>query len=259
MGLSRTLNMVRNIKNWNGYLIYKFSSKKKGKFIFKLRNNFSVSVPKQLIVEFKECLFEEVYYKHLPKKIYSVNNPIVIDIGANAGYFTIFSILKLKDPKIIAFEPIKRNYFFLQDNLATAKNNKLAIVNKAVNDKNGELILKFDKTKEFTTSASLYDNPYGSDEEIVISTSLESIFSDYDLSKIDILKLDCEGAEYNIIYNTPSHFFEKVNCITMETHKGKNEKENNSELANYISDLGFHVKTKHDDFIWAFKDQERWL
>lgn len=251
--------MIRNIQNWNDYLVYKLGGQKKEKFNFKLRNKFPVSVPRQLIVEFKECLFEEIYYKHLPKKIFTINNPVVIDIGANAGFFSVFSLYKLKNPKIICFEPIKRNFALLQNTLSAAKNDNLLIVNKAVNDKNGELILKFDKTMEFTTSASLYDNPYGSDEEIVISITLESIFSDYNLSKIDILKLDCEGAEYNIIYNTCSHFFEKVNCITMETHKGKNENENNCQLANYISNLGFNVITKHGDFIWAFKDPEQWI
>ena len=258
MGLRRTLNMIRNIENWNNYLVYKWEGKKNEKFIFKLRNKFPVSVHRQIMVEFKEIVFDEIYYRYLPKKIYSLNNPTVIDIGANAGFFSIFSLFKLNNPKIICFEPIKRNFLILENNLSAMMNNDLFMVNKAVNDKKGELILKFDKTKNITTSASLFDNPYGSDEETVIATTLVEIFSDNKLSKIDVLKLDCEGAEYNIIYNTPSSFFEKVNCITMETHEGKDKKENTLALAGYIGELGFTVKTK-DDFIWSFKDPEQWI
>lgn len=251
--------MLRNIENWNDYLVYKYGGQKNPNFIFKVRNKFCVSVPRRIIPEFKESLFDEVYYKGLPKKIYKIKNPTVLDIGANVGFFTIFSIFKLDNPRIISFEPMKRNFEVLQKNVAAVKDCHLTIVNKAINDQKGELVLKFNSSQEITTSASLFDSQSGGDEEVVIATTLEEIFSAYNLSKVDILKLDCEGAEYNIFYNTPSHFFEKVNCITLETHKGKKENENNKALASYIQSLGFTVDTKQDDFIWAYKNPKQWI
>ncbi len=258
MGMYRTLNMVKNIENWKGYLFYKISGKKNPNFVFKMRNDFLVSVPKQILPEFKESVFDEIYLKHLPKKIQDINNPIVLDIGANVGYFTIFCQYKFKNPRIISFEPMKRNFAVLQNNLKEAKKENLTIVNKAVNDTAGQLVLKFNKDKDITTSASLFDNQYGTDEEIVITTTLENAFSEYALPKIDILKLDCEGAEYNIIYKTPKALFEKVNCITLETHLGKDKNENTGALATYLRDLGFTVVTK-PHFIWAYKIPQQWI
>jgi FkbM family methyltransferase len=221
MGLHRTFNMVKNIENWDSYLRYKFGGKKNPNFTFRMRNNFLVSVPLQVLPEFKESVFDEIYFKHLPKRIFKINNPIVLDVGANVGYFTIFCLQKFKNPRIISFEPMKRNFVILQTNLAKRKNDCLTLVNKAVNNTQEDLVLLFNKDKEITTSASLFANQYGTDEEVVSSTTLLDIFTKYMLSKIDILKLDCEGAEYNIIYKTPRKFLEKVNCITMETTQAK--------------------------------------
>jgi FkbM family methyltransferase len=258
MGLRRTFNMLRNLKNWDSYLLYKLGGRVNDSFTFRLRNNFLVHVPKQILPEFKESFFEETYLAYLPSKILDIESPIILDIGANVGFFSIFSFYKFKNPKIISFEPIKRNFDLLQNNVNLISSNNLIIVNKAVSKTNGQITLTFSNDQDITTSASIFDNQSESIKETVISTSLEKIVEDYKLSKIDLLKLDCEGAEYEIFYNTPSHIFKKVNCIALETHQGKSENENNMVLSNYLRKLGFTVKTKADDLIWAYKDVQQW-
>ena len=101
-----------------------------------------------------------------------------MDVGANVGFFTISALFKLKQPRVISFEPMKRNFIQLQKNLAKA-GNQVTLVNKAVNNVPGELVLKFNSNLGITTSASLFDNVYGSDEERVQATTLENVFSDY--------------------------------------------------------------------------------
>lgn len=253
MSLRRTLKMFQNIKNWDAYLKYKLTGKKNETFTFRLRNDFSVIVHRQIMPEFKESLFEEVYFKHLPKTIFKTKNPTILDIGANVGFFSILSLLKFDNPHIISFEPIVRNFAELQKNITNIDKNNLTIVNKAVSNIKGEIILKFDKNQSITTSASIFDNQYGSDEEKVFSTTLENIFNDYKLTKVDILKLDCEGAEYGIFYNTPPSVFKNVYCITLETHQGKENNENNAALSDYLGKLGFKLKVSPNEFIWAYK------
>lgn len=245
--------MIKNVKKPNKYIHYKFTGKKSETFTFKLRNNIQLVVPKKIIPEFKESFFEEVYYKNLPKSLLKKDNPTIIDIGANVGFFSILSILKFKNPNIISFEPIKRNFDMLKKNISEINQKNLRIVNKAVSNTNGEIILKFDKNQDITTSASIFDNKYGNDEEKVVSTTLLDIFSEYKLNEIDVLKLDCEGAEYEIIYNTPKSFFDKVKCITLETHLGEKTDENNTALEKYFISLGYKTKIKSGNFIWAYK------
>lgn len=258
MGVSRVINMISNLKNWEAYLLYKMGGKKKDHFTFQLKNNYTVTVPRAIQPEFKESLFEEVYFKQLPEEIFQRTHPVVLDIGANVGFFTISALFKLKQPRVISFEPMKRNFLQLQKNLEKA-GDKVTLVNKAVNDVAGELVLKFNSSLGITTSASLFDNQYGSDEERVQATTLENVFSDYQLSKIDLLKLDCEGAEYNILYNTPSHLYKKINCIAIETHPGKEKNENKEALEKYLGDIGYITKSRQQEFIWAYRKPEDWV
>jgi FkbM family methyltransferase len=257
MGVSRIINMISNLKNWDAYLLYKMRGKQKDNFTFQLKNNYSVTVPREIQPEFKESLFEEVYFKQLPEIILQRNNPVVIDIGANVGFFTISALFKLKNPRVISFEPMKRNFVQLQKNLEKA-GDRVTLVNKAVNDVPGELVLKFNSSLGITTSASLFDNQYGTDEEKVQATTLENVFSDYQLSTIDLLKLDCEGAEYNILYNTPAHLFKRINCIALETHPGKERNENKDALEKYLAEIGFVTRSRQQEFIWAYKKPDEW-
>ena len=257
MGVRRIINMIRNLKNWDAYLLYKLGGKKKEQFTFRLKNNYSVTVPRAIQPEFKESLFEEVYFKNLPDEIYQRNHPVVLDIGANVGFFTISALFKLKQPRVISFEPMKRNFVQLQKNLEKA-GNQVTLVNKAVNNVPGELVLKFNSNLGITTSASLFDNIHGNDEERVQATTLENVFSDYEVAKIDLLKLDCEGAEYNILYNTPSHLFKKINCISIETHPGPDKKENKEALEKFLAGEGYITKTRQQEFIWAYKQPSTW-
>jgi len=249
--------MISNLKNWEAYLLYKMRGKKKDHFTFTLKNNYSVTVPRAIQPEFKESLFEEVYFKNLPDEIFQRNNPVVLDIGANVGFFTISALFKLKQPRVISFEPMQRNFVQLRKNLEKA-GNQVTLVNKAVNNVPGELVLKFNNNLGITTSASLFDNVHGSDEERVQATTLENIFSDYSVSRIDLLKLDCEGAEYNILYNTPSQLFKKINCIAIETHPGPEKRENKDALEKYLAEKGYITKSRQQEFIWAYKKPSEW-
>ncbi|MFN0014609.1 MAG: FkbM family methyltransferase [Saprospiraceae bacterium] len=252
MRLHRFTNMLRNVENWSAYLLYKFGGKKADSFTFRLRNGFSITVPRRILPEFKESVFEQAYFRHLPAQFLDKPDPTVIDIGANVGFFATLAFLKLKNPNVFSFEPIQRNFAELQRN-TTALGPRLTLVNKAVSNNEGEIVLKFDSNQAVTTSASIFDNSLGSDEERVASTTLTAIFRDYGLSHTDILKLDCEGAEYGILYDTPPALFEKIGCITMETHAGVQANENNNALADYLKKLGYTVVTRSGSFIWAFR------
>jgi FkbM family methyltransferase len=244
--------MIRNLKNWHEYLHYKYSRKKGPFFEFRLRNHYALSVPAQVQHEFKESVFEQIYYRKLPSAIYHIESPTVVDIGANVGYFTLFTDFRLNKPAIYSFEPIQRNFALLQKNLAGLEPSRIHLINKAVSNSDREIVLRFNTGQDITTSASIFNNADGVDGEKVRSTTLPHLTEEYNLSHIDLLKMDCEGAEYGIFYDTPKSFFEKVYCISLETHQGTKENENTAALAEYIRSLGFRVKT-WPCFIWAFK------
>jgi FkbM family methyltransferase len=252
MGVGRTINMIRNLENWYEYLIYKYFGKKEPHFKFHLRNHHAITVPEQVQHEFKESVFEQIYFRKLPSAIYHIESPTVIDIGANVGFFTLFTDFKLKNPVIYSFEPIQRNFALLRNNLAELDESRIHLINKAVSNSDQEIVLRFNVDQDITTSASIFNIVEDTEGEKVKSTTLQDLAGEYKLSRIDLLKMDCEGAEYGIFYDTPKSFFERVYCISLETHQGNNDNENTASLARYITGLGFTVKTI-SNFIWAYK------
>lgn len=259
MRFGRTVNMIRNLQNWDAYLRYKIMGKKGDDFTFQLRDGYKVVVPRQVIPEFKESLFEEVYWSRLPAKLLNMQQPIVLDVGANVGFFSISCHCRLNNPRVIAFEPIARNYTLLQKNAGRLPADRFTFLHQALNDREGELVLKFNSAQDITTSASLFDNVHGSDEEVVSCISLSAVMKNYELDRIDLLKLDCEGAEYNILYNSPPELFKRVNNIAMEAHQGPGEKENKFALAEWLKSMGYAVKTDGGEMLWGYRSAADWV
>ncbi|MCH8902451.1 MAG: FkbM family methyltransferase, partial [Bacteroidetes bacterium] len=74
-----------------------------------------------------------------------------------------------------------------------------------------------------------------------------------ELQKVDLLKLDCEGSEYEIIYNLPDSSMEKIIALVMETHEGTKENQNHHAMCVYLRRKGFKVKSDNKSMIWSWK------
>jgi hypothetical protein len=83
----------------------------------------------------------------------------------------------------------------------------------------------------------------------VESTSLQKIFEENKISSCKLLKLDCEGAEYEIIDSLPSEYLNKIQNIVMEYHSADTKPELVKNLILKIKNAGFKIKTRphHDD------------
>ncbi len=248
----RVLNMISNIKNWPEYLYFKHFDKKRKKFLFKCHNGIKADVPRRMLHTFKESFFDDGYFRFLPKSIFT-NNLTILDIGANVGYFSLFCLSKFKNTNIYSFEPMPNNFKLLKKNREDNSHVQFEIINKAVSDKKETIELQYDSNDDFTTAASIYPNPHGQDTIQVEAITLEDIVDQFSLSKIDILKMDCEGSEYKILYNLPDKLWGQITSLTMETHKGFHENETKSHLVALLKKKDFEVKEDNSDLLWAWK------
>ena len=91
--------------------------------------------------------------------------------------------------------------------------------------------------------------PKSSESISVESTSLQKIFEENKISSCKLLKLDCEGAEYEIIDSLPSEYLNKIQNIVMEYHSADTKPELVKNLIQKIKNAGFKIKTRphHDD------------
>lgn len=252
--MRRLINNFENHTNWFGYYKYKYFGKRTGDFNFNCRSGISINVPHRLLHTYKECFFDETYLKGLPKELSKSPIKTIIDIGANVGYFSLFMFSLNVKAKVFAYEPIPKNFDLLNQYKSENPDLNFQIFNMAVTKPNQKSItLHYDESDAFTTSASIFNDQKQKNKLVVGSTSLERIIQDHQLSKVDLVKLDCEGSEYEILYNTPGTIFDKISILAIETHQGNNENENTYALSKYIKEHNFKIKTQ-GDIIWAWKN-----
>ena len=72
--------------------------------------------------------------------------------------------------------------------------------------------------------------------------NLQSIIETNNIERCDLLKIDTEGAEYDILYSTEKHVFDKIFNISIEYHN--DNKNNGDQLASYLDKLGYTVFRK---------------
>lgn len=144
---------------------------------------------------------------------------IIVDIGANKGLFAIFfaNQLRGKDLKIYCFEPHPNTYRILQNNVQLNNlGSNISISQKVVS---AERVAN----KSFFIARDSFDysvfNEYESEENIIVENiTLPSIIDENKIDKIDLLKMNCEGSEYEILMNIPDSYLRKISEIRMEFH-----------------------------------------
>lgn len=163
----------------------------------------------------------------------------IIDVGGHLGFFSIMANLINANVPIYTFEPHIGNYELLKENL---KNNRIKNVypkNLAVSDSVGEMELQLSK-EDLNHSLIKAIEPTGIIQKIQ-TTTLERIFQKNRIEKCDLLKLDCEGGEFKIIYSANEALFKKISSIFLEYHDWCGEG-TGADLKNYLTKMGYKVE-----------------
>ena len=171
-------------------------------------------------------------------------NDTVIDIGAHIGLFSLLVSQLCKTGKILSFEPVRENFDLLVSNLKLNHIENVLPFNIAVSKNSGslDLFLNNDQSAHSIFSKNL--------ESISVeSTSLQKIFEENKISSCKLLKLDCEGAEYEIIDSLPLEYLDKIQNMVIEYHLADTKPELVKSLILKIKNAGFKIKTRphHND------------
>lgn len=246
----RYYNLVKNISNWPAYFSRKFDKEFKPLTFVTRGNKIRFDVPIQaLYYVFKEIFVSDFYdIKKMVKKLPKA--PVVIDIGANAGYFNVILFSKLKTATVYAYEPIKSNYELFKKNISlnSVLKKGVHLFNKAVTGTpQGDIELFMETESDNSVIASVYADFDKQNQHIVKvpTISLEEIIRENNLQKIDLIKIDCEGSEYPILYETPANIWQQVSLLTIEVHNLDDEKRNVNHLKTYLESHGFAVQIAH--------------
>lgn len=187
------------------------------------------------VATYNELFKKEIYDFHTAN-----NSPFIIDCGANIGLSIIFFKQKFPSSRIIAFEPDPVIFATLKNNLEANKLYDVDIINKAVwiKDTNIKFISEGGESGRIINQC---DNSHTN----VIEVKTQS-FKNLLRRKIDFLKIDIEGAEYDVI-NDCRDKLSLVECLFVEYHSHQDEKQKLGELLSILSNAGFryHIKESY--------------
>ena len=253
----RYRNLTRVVVNWKLYILRKLIGFNKG-FNFQIIGFGDIFIPKNMLGPFRENFLDDIYFKHIPKEIFKNKEElVVIDIGSNAGFFSLAFFSKKPKAKIYGFEPHPYCFKVSLNYRKEFKRFDWNIYNQAVSSENGEVYLNTNDLESFTSEASVFKKGEGVKSFVVKAIKLNTFIEENKIDNIDFIKLDCEGSEYDILYSLSKDIFMMINSMCIETHKGKNEDHNLNSLNNYIKNLGYKTKilggNEYCGYIWAWK------
>lgn len=224
------IKAIIKIKNWITFFRIHSGNLKKGYHKITLRNGIIFLIRGNAFDAgiIREVAIQDYYHLDKIKK-----GDIVVDIGGSIGAFSILAANRAE--KVFVYEPFPDNYNIIKKNLELNRLKNVKPFKSAVYKRAGKIKLFVEK--ENLGGHSVCGNSKNSIE--IKTTTLKRIFLENRLQHIDLLKMDCEGAEYDILLSTPKDYCKKINRIVMEHHEVKGH--DVKELKQFLEQNGFIV------------------
>ncbi len=167
----------------------------------------------------------------------------VVDIGANIGFFSFFSITK-GAAQVHSFEPDPKLSNFIQTNFGDLP---IHVHNLAVWSEKKDLKLNIHESSVLNSVSVSFDH---TDESVFCQGVVLEEWAKENEVKIDFLKIDCEGGEWEIFPNMSSEFLKSIPKIVLEYHIHPPD-----QLLLIFSENGF--QTHHTgNMIWAWQNKK---
>lgn len=199
----------------------------------------------QFMINEKPFLFHDglsfymTYKEIIATEIYAFSSktekPFIIDCGANLGLSIYFFASAYPNATILAFEPDEAIYKVLEKNKNTFNLQNVTLYKKAVWD--SETVLKFYTDNGMGgTTENIYSNQ--------IPTEIETLrLANFLDKKVDMLKIDIEGAEYTVLKDCVP-FLKNVENIFVEYHSFINKEQHLEDILQLLKDSGYRYHLK---------------
>ncbi|MCK4906585.1 MAG: FkbM family methyltransferase [Spirochaetes bacterium] len=170
----------------------------------------------------------------------------VIDIGANVGIVSMCLALKYPFLEIFAYEPIPENYNNFLKSIELNNITNIKVFNKAVTG-DGRKLKMIAQLSGNTGGATAQvknvanDIPHHNYYEID-SLTLDEVFTDNSIDKCKLLKIDCEGSEYEILFSTNK--LGSIEYMSGEFHINDNLKEKGYSAEKLVEHCAAFIDSK---------------
>lgn len=179
---------------------------------------------------------EHTYYPHLIGE-----EPVLFDIGACLGAFTQHFLIQYPRAKVTLLEPNPTNFKKIQIDAGPC-----IMLNKALSITEGSITFYEDVNS--TQTGSILFNYFNGIKHEVETVTLDKLLAPY--KKVDMVKMDIEGAEWEVLLNSADETLLKICQLSVEFHDFLDKSNSPKTLAciKRLKRLGFKMEYKPTDY-----------
>jgi len=232
---------IRTVKNWPTVVHRQLLDRSLGVCQIAFRNGLNIAYrPAAEDWEaVKEVMFDGVYKFTLEYLSTHKEALPILDLGANIGLFTLRAAQCASKSALHAYEPAPKNFALLaQNHKLNAQLSRLVHLHTEAVGGHSRLA-RFYFDEQATQASRVMAKP---DEQGGIPVSvrgLAEIMREIP-GECALIKIDVEGAEFEIFQDTPSEIWARVRAISMEIHRDPARKRRAADLLKQIESLGFN-------------------
>ena len=223
--------------------------------------------------------------EQIPPEFNLPSDGTFLDVGANIGVFTLKLASDYPDATIYTFEPVPETFDLLALNAEKVRGDRickglggkvekrkleyfpnlsgmssadsqagardmagLRCYMRAAEDQNQNIFRRVMNrwneflTLRFLTKSVTIECPF---------TTISQVIKEYELSEIDLLKIDTEGVEYEVISGISDQDWSKIKNLIVEVHDGD---ESSERMRHLLEKRGYSVTIQMHDFSKAIMD-----
>lgn len=208
--------MIRAYRNWICALRNRLGRRTRpGDVVYELRAGvrFNMESGRHDVRVLNEIWLDRIYERIGDFRV--CDGWTVVDLGAHKGAFTVRAALAGPRTIVHAVEPAPANLSCLRTNLQLNRIANVHVHDVAVGRARGRAVLAFETAD--SGRGSLVAARGHSQHMVVDTVTLEELLVDVD-GPVDLLKIDVEGAEYDVLRSMPEQALSSVRRVVLEYH-----------------------------------------
>jgi FkbM family methyltransferase len=194
------------------------------------------------------AVFNSIFAKGEYDFTVSFTPEVIVDAGAFTGISSRYFHERYPGALVIAVEPERSNFDLLERN--TNSFEKIQCVRGGIYGEETRLVIKDPDAEKYAFRVESSQDDAGS----VAGYTIASLMKLFDITCIDILKLDIEGAEYSVFSHETDSWLPLVRALVVELHEYINPGVTETVLK-ILKERGFNTTWKGENLI-AYRDTD---
>jgi FkbM family methyltransferase len=188
------------------------------------------------------------------------SDAIIIDVGANIGFFTLYAVRQAPSAQVIAIEPFPDTFLRLKELIRTNHlEHRVRMLNCALASSAGAAAMDARPSvpsQYRAVSSALTQRlnleykgsaPAAADDVPVRTMTLSQLLTDEGLTSADLVKMNIHGNEYEVLLSTPPDVLRRFQRITVQYHSLPTDlRLGKEQLFEYLGRAGFELAFDSD-------------